>query len=42
MSSITTLHPGQALVDMLPQSEVFINIRYIPPKARFSHYAQIK
>jgi len=37
----TALHAGLTSADMLPVSEVFINIRYIPPEARFCHYAKI-
>jgi len=33
--NITALQAGPTFADMLPQSEVFVNIRYIPSEAYF-------
>jgi len=40
--SIIALQAGLTSADVLPQSEVFVNIKYIPAEAGFSHYAKIK
>jgi len=40
--NITALQDGLTSADILPQSEVFVIIKYSPSEARFSHGDKVK